>query len=212
MQLEYSRRFFEKSSNIKFLKNPYSGSWVVLCGRTDTTKFIVAFRNFANAPINWSCSKDFCGNFLQRFSLRVTLFTVCTCYGCFFISLDFIVVRIITGLDGGTKRLACQTLYRLCLLYRFVICTYQMLLSWQNQGGWDGLHVWGDRKKNVYICSFVIDNPEGNRPLKRPGRRWKFNIKMYLKGNVWRCSTDKSGCGKGLGASFYETVIDIRFS
>jgi len=45
-----------KSSNIKFHENPFTGSRVVLCEltgrRTDMTKLIVAFRNFANAPKN----------------------------------------------------------------------------------------------------------------------------------------------------------------
>jgi hypothetical protein len=43
-------RHSKKSSNIKFNENPSSGSRVVPCGRTDITKLIVAFRNFANAP------------------------------------------------------------------------------------------------------------------------------------------------------------------
>ena len=50
MKLEFSRQIFEKVSNIKFHQNPSSGSRVVPCGRTDMTKLIVAFRNFANAP------------------------------------------------------------------------------------------------------------------------------------------------------------------
>ena len=44
----------KKSAYIKFNENPSSGSRAVPCGRTDrqkdTTKLIVAFRNFANAP------------------------------------------------------------------------------------------------------------------------------------------------------------------
>ena len=57
MQLCFSQQIFEKSSNIKFRKNPFSGSRAVPCGqrrdgRTDTTKLKVAFRNFANAPRN----------------------------------------------------------------------------------------------------------------------------------------------------------------
>jgi len=50
----------------------------------------------------------------------------------------------------------------------------------------------------------VIGKPEGNKPLGRSGSMWEFNIEMYLEGNAWRCSADKSGCGKGLGANFYE--------
>ena len=52
------RQIFEKFSNIKFHENPSSGRWVVPCGRnerrtdgqTATTKLIVAFRYFLNAP------------------------------------------------------------------------------------------------------------------------------------------------------------------
>jgi hypothetical protein len=38
--------------DIKFNQNPSRGSRVVPCGRADTTKLIVAFRNFAKAPKN----------------------------------------------------------------------------------------------------------------------------------------------------------------
>jgi hypothetical protein len=48
MKLEFSLQIFEKYSNIKFHENQCSESGV-LCGRTDVTKLIVAFRNFANA-------------------------------------------------------------------------------------------------------------------------------------------------------------------
>jgi hypothetical protein len=55
LKLEFSRHIFEKYSNIRFHWNLSSGSRVVSCGRTDRrtdiTKLIVAFRNFANAPI-----------------------------------------------------------------------------------------------------------------------------------------------------------------
>ena len=52
MKLRVSRQIFGKCSNIKFHENPSSGSRFVPCGRTDVTKLIVAFRNFANAPAN----------------------------------------------------------------------------------------------------------------------------------------------------------------
>jgi hypothetical protein len=51
-ETKFSRRIFEKYSNIKFHENPYSGSRVVQCGQTDMTKLIVAFRNFSKAPKN----------------------------------------------------------------------------------------------------------------------------------------------------------------
>ena len=46
MSLEFSGQIFEKYSNIKFHKNPSSGSPVVPCGKT------AAFRNLSNAPQN----------------------------------------------------------------------------------------------------------------------------------------------------------------
>ena len=60
IKFEISQQIFEKFSNIKFHENPSSGSRVVPCGQTDgptvTTKLIVVFRNFANAPIKVSLS------------------------------------------------------------------------------------------------------------------------------------------------------------
>jgi len=52
MKLEYSRKIFEKCSGIKFHESLSRGSRVVPCGRTDTSKLIVAFRNVVNAPKN----------------------------------------------------------------------------------------------------------------------------------------------------------------
>jgi len=52
MTLEFSRQILEKYSNTKFHENPSSGGRVVLSGRTDMTKLIVTFQNFANAPKN----------------------------------------------------------------------------------------------------------------------------------------------------------------
>ena len=52
MKLEFSAQIFEKSSNIKFHENVSSGSGRTY-RRTDMTKLIVDFRNFANAPKTW---------------------------------------------------------------------------------------------------------------------------------------------------------------
>jgi len=58
MKLEFSRKIFEKYSNIKFHENPSSGSRQVLPGgrrgegtdgETDMTKLTAAFRNSTNA-------------------------------------------------------------------------------------------------------------------------------------------------------------------
>jgi hypothetical protein len=64
MALEFSRQIFEKRSNIKLLQNPFCGSRVVPCGRTDgrtdLTNLIVAFRNFVNAPKNYVRNVQLC--------------------------------------------------------------------------------------------------------------------------------------------------------
>jgi len=56
MKIEFSRQIFEKSSTVKSNENLSSGSRIFLCvrtdGRTDMTKLIVSFRNFAKAPKN----------------------------------------------------------------------------------------------------------------------------------------------------------------
>jgi len=56
MKLEFSRQIVEKSPNIEFHENSSSVSRVVPCDqmdrRTDMTKLIVAFGNFAKAPKN----------------------------------------------------------------------------------------------------------------------------------------------------------------
>jgi hypothetical protein len=52
--VNFLERFFKQISNIKFNQNPSSGSRVVPAdGRTDMTKVIAAFGNYANAPQNW---------------------------------------------------------------------------------------------------------------------------------------------------------------
>jgi hypothetical protein len=58
---EFSEQKLEKYSNAKFYENPFSVNRVVPCGRTDrqrdVTMIIVAFRNFANAPVIGSLRK-----------------------------------------------------------------------------------------------------------------------------------------------------------
>jgi hypothetical protein len=63
MKGELSLQIFEKYSHIQFHENPPSEFRVVACRRTDRrtdmTKLIVAFRSFANAPINvWEESAE----------------------------------------------------------------------------------------------------------------------------------------------------------
>jgi hypothetical protein len=56
IKLEFCPEILEKYPNIKFNKNPPTGSRVISRGRldepTDMTKLIVAVRNFATAPKN----------------------------------------------------------------------------------------------------------------------------------------------------------------
>lgn len=40
-----------------------------------------------------------------------------------------------------------------------------------------------------------MKNHEGRESLGRPRRRWQNNIKVGLKGVVWRCALDLSGSG-----------------
>jgi hypothetical protein len=80
---EFSREIFEKSSNIKFHKNPSSGSCVVPCGQvdgqmdrhTDTMKLIVPFQNFVNK--NGSLIQAEASEGLQAFS-----FLYISCVSC----------------------------------------------------------------------------------------------------------------------------------
>jgi hypothetical protein len=73
MKVAFSKRIFEKFSNIKFHGNVSSGSRVVPCGqmygrtdgRTDMMKRTVAFRNVANAPINVVAARNFRGSKLK---------------------------------------------------------------------------------------------------------------------------------------------------
>jgi hypothetical protein len=62
MKFKFSRKIFEKYSNMKFHENPSSGSRDVPCGQTngltetdrqtDMMKLIAVFRNSAKAPKN----------------------------------------------------------------------------------------------------------------------------------------------------------------
>jgi hypothetical protein len=48
--MNFLDRFFKKSWNLKISFSPSIGNRAVLCGRTEMTKLIIAFRNFPNAP------------------------------------------------------------------------------------------------------------------------------------------------------------------
>jgi hypothetical protein len=48
------------------------------------------------------------------------------------------------------------------------------------------------KKGNVY--RILVGKPDGKRPLGRPGRRWKYNIKMDIRKMVW-FGLDSSGSG-----------------
>jgi hypothetical protein len=50
-RLEFSRQIIIKVLNNKFHENPSFGRRVVPCGRTDTTKLVVTFPNYADAVV-----------------------------------------------------------------------------------------------------------------------------------------------------------------
>jgi hypothetical protein len=66
---------------MKFPENPSIGSRVVPCGRTDgrtdMTKLIVAFRNFANAPKNQNTHFIFNNFFPGSCTLQATAQKIC---------------------------------------------------------------------------------------------------------------------------------------
>jgi hypothetical protein len=72
VELDFSRRGFQKYSKIKFNENPSSGSRVVTCTRTDErtdmTQLTVTFRNFANAPKNCSDYAENVGRHRKKLS------------------------------------------------------------------------------------------------------------------------------------------------
>ena len=64
---------FGKSSDIKYNKNPPSGSGVIPCRRTDITKLTVPFRNFANAAkkhAHQTSSQKMCVHYVCRYVSR----------------------------------------------------------------------------------------------------------------------------------------------
>jgi hypothetical protein len=97
------RHIFEKYSNIKFHENPSSGGRVAPCGlidgQTDTTKIIVAYRNFANAPKNSTKHNCRSANFLLH--SRSNRCCTAHCHSCF----SFIVRPKVKTAQASTKEI-----------------------------------------------------------------------------------------------------------
>jgi hypothetical protein len=49
--------------------------------------------------------------------------------------------------------------------------------------------------RNTY--KILVGKPEGKRPLGRPRRRWKDNIRIDLRKIRWECGLDASVSGQG---------------
>jgi hypothetical protein len=64
--------------------------------------------------------------------------------------------------------------------------------------------------RNAYII--LVGKPEGKRPLGRPRRRWKGNIRLDIR-DVWRGGVDGMHLAqyKDCWISFVNTVMNFRF-
>jgi hypothetical protein len=54
------------------------------------------------------------------------------------------------------------------------------------------------------VYKILVGKPEGKRPLGRPRRRWKDEIRMDLRGIGWGCALDSTVSGQGPVASCCE--------
>jgi len=83
MKLQYSRQIFEKYPNMKLHENPSCGTRVFPCGqtdrRTDMTKLIVAFRNFANVLKNNAFFYHSCLRYIYNFFFVITVCSENSC-------------------------------------------------------------------------------------------------------------------------------------
>jgi hypothetical protein len=59
--------------------------------------------------------------------------------------------------------------------------SYLILLVWLNQGGRGGRDMWHAWGRGEVFIGFLVARPEGKRPLRRPRRRLKDNIKMDFR-------------------------------
>jgi len=62
----------------------------------------------------------------------------------------------------------------------FIICTFHEMLGWSSQGGWDMRSIWHAWKR-WEIHKFLVQKPEGRRPLGRPRCRCEDNIRMDIR-------------------------------
>jgi hypothetical protein len=76
MKIVLAGQIFEKHSSIKFPKNLFIWSRVVLCGqkdkRTDMKTLTVAFLNFAKDPKKWQNLKSSRTYIFQKLALGIT--------------------------------------------------------------------------------------------------------------------------------------------
>jgi hypothetical protein len=65
-------------------------------------------------------------------------------------------------------------------------------------------------KRNA--CRLLVGKPEGKRPLRRPRRRWVYNIRMDL-GVVGWCDVDWIGLARiWTGGALVNSVLNLRVS
>ena len=113
MELGFSWQIFEKSSNIKFHENPSSGSRVVPCGRTDTTKEILR-----TSPKNGYPSPTFSHNTLQTYHIMISLLFVRTAPN---VSIDLKLFRL-PPLHSPSRSSAHATLHSEHQQFKLATC------------------------------------------------------------------------------------------
>jgi hypothetical protein len=193
MKLEFSRQIFDKASNIKFLENPFSGSRVVPCERTDRwpdrridmTKLIVAFRNLANAPNNWLYRRTRILGFAWRANIwtaaitafwsisvggwwtKLTFSLQWTTTCSWFVGIVTAVLLHVTFLNEKVAvnicMLTCKQVWECENVLRFLRCSQRRCPGFKSSGMWRYVSGW------VLLCRLLTLENEGSRSIETSG-------------------------------------------
>jgi hypothetical protein len=77
-----------------------------------------------------------------------------------------------------------------CVARKFIICTYQVIFGWSNQGGWDGRSMWHLCMGRREMCSVFWWGKLKKKhcSLERSKLRWESNITVDISktnGTTW---------------------------